>query len=137
MAKLIYSAITSLDGYIEDEDGNFDWAAPDEEVHAFVNDLERPVGTYLYGRRMYETMVYWETAHAVADQPPVLAGLRGDLAGGRQDRVLQVAGSRIERQDAHRARVRPRRDPAAESHGNMISPWAVPIWRPRPSGRAG
>ena len=69
MAKLISSAITSLDGYIEDEDGNFDWAAPDEEVHAFVNDLERPVGTYLYGRRMYELMVYWETAHTVADHP--------------------------------------------------------------------
>jgi dihydrofolate reductase len=62
VAKLIYSAIASLDGYVEDEGGNFDWAAPDEEVHAFVNDLERPVGTYLYGRRMYETMVYWETA---------------------------------------------------------------------------
>ena len=70
MAKLIYSSIASLDGYIADEDGNFDWAAPDEEVHAFVNDLERPVGTYLYGRRMYETMVYWETARTVADQPP-------------------------------------------------------------------
>ena len=50
MAKLIYSAITSLDGYVADENGNFDWAAPDEEMHAFVNDLERPVGTYLYGR---------------------------------------------------------------------------------------
>jgi dihydrofolate reductase len=71
MAKLIYSAITSLDGYIEDEDGNFDWAAPDEEVHAFVNDLERAAGTYLYGRRMYETMVYWETAHTLPDEPPV------------------------------------------------------------------
>ena len=70
MAKLIYSAITSLDGYIEDEDGNFDWAAPDEEMHTFVNDLERPVGTYLYGRRMYEVMIYWETAHTAADQPP-------------------------------------------------------------------
>ena len=57
MAQLIYAAIASLDGYIEDETGSFDWAAPDEEVHAFVNDLERPVGTYLYGRRMYETMV--------------------------------------------------------------------------------
>ncbi len=72
MAKLIYSAITSLDGYIADEDGNFDWAAPDEEVHSFVNELERPVGTYLYGRRMYEVMVYWETAHTLADQPPVV-----------------------------------------------------------------
>jgi dihydrofolate reductase len=61
MAKLVYSAIASLDGYVEDAQGAFDWAAPDEEVHAFVNDLERPIGTYLYGRRMYETMVYWET----------------------------------------------------------------------------
>ena len=61
MAKLIYSAITSLDGYIEDAEGKFDWAEPDEEVHPFVNDLERPVGTYLYGRRMYERMVFWES----------------------------------------------------------------------------
>src|SRR6266511_2823955 len=72
MAKLIYSAITSLDGYVADEDGNFDWAAPDEEVHSFVNDLERLVGTYLYGRRMYEVMVFWETAHTLADQSPVV-----------------------------------------------------------------
>jgi len=71
MAKLIYSAITSLDGYVADADGSLDWAAPDEEVHAFVNDLERPIGTYLYGRRMYETMLYWETANAVAGQPGV------------------------------------------------------------------
>jgi len=70
MAKLIYSAITSLDGYVADEDGNFDWAVPDEEVHTFVNDLQRPVGTYLYGRRMYEVMVAWETADTLADQPP-------------------------------------------------------------------
>ena len=61
MAKLTYAAITSLDGYIEDEGGGFDWAVPDPEVHAFVNDLERPVGTYLYGRRMYETMAVWQT----------------------------------------------------------------------------
>jgi len=66
MAKLIYSAITSLDRYVADEEGNFDWAAPDEEVHGFVNDLERTAGTYLYGRRMYETMVFWETAHTLA-----------------------------------------------------------------------
>ncbi|MEA2682368.1 MAG: hypothetical protein QOK05_696 [Chloroflexota bacterium] len=62
MGILTYGAITSLDGYVADTEGNFDWAAPDEEVHAFVNDLERPVGTYLYGRRMYEVMKYWETA---------------------------------------------------------------------------
>jgi dihydrofolate reductase len=72
MAKLIYSAITSLDGYVEDGDGNIDWGAPDQEVHTFINDLERPVGTYLYGRRMYETMVYWETAHTLPDQSPAV-----------------------------------------------------------------
>jgi dihydrofolate reductase len=71
MPKLIYQAIASLDGYVEDEAGNFDWAAPDAEVHAFVNDLERPIGTYLYGRRMYETMVYWETVSTGTDQPAV------------------------------------------------------------------
>jgi dihydrofolate reductase len=61
MAQLIYSAIASLDGYVADARDNFDWAAPDEEVHAYINDLERPVGTYLYGRRLYEVMAYWET----------------------------------------------------------------------------
>jgi dihydrofolate reductase len=71
MAKLIYTTITSLDGYVADEDGKFDWAAPDEEVHAFVNDLERPIGTYLYGRRMYEVMAGWETMHTLPGQPPV------------------------------------------------------------------
>src|SRR5271165_1895342 len=71
MAKLIYSAIASLDGYVEDKQGNFDWGAPDDEVFAFVNDLERPIGTYLYGRRMYETMVFWETVSAMGDQPAV------------------------------------------------------------------
>jgi dihydrofolate reductase len=67
MSRLIYSAIASLDGYVADENGNFDWAAPDEEVHAFVNDFERPIGTYLYGRRMYEVMAAW-------DDPKMLAG---------------------------------------------------------------
>ncbi len=66
MGTLTYSAIASLDGYVEDESGGFAWAAPGEEVHAFVNELERPVGTYLYGRRMYETMVSWETVSATA-----------------------------------------------------------------------
>ena len=72
MATLIYSAITSLDGYVVDVDGNFEWAVPDEEVHAFINDLQRPVGTYLYGRRLYEVMVGWETAHTLPDQPPFM-----------------------------------------------------------------
>ena len=69
MAKLIYGALASLDGSIADDDGRFDWAEPDPEVHAFVNDLERPVGTYLYGRRMYEVMVAWETFD-LDGQPP-------------------------------------------------------------------
>jgi dihydrofolate reductase len=71
MARLIYSAIASLDGYVEDAQGKIDWAAPDEEVHAFVNDAERPIGTYLYGRRMYETMVPWETTIFGGDQGAV------------------------------------------------------------------
>ncbi len=72
MGKLIYSAIASADGYVEDAAGNFGWGAPDEEVLGFINDLERPVGTYLYGRRMYQTMLYWETAPTLPGQPPSL-----------------------------------------------------------------
>src|SRR5471032_3034253 len=98
MAKLIYAAIASLDGYVEDEEGRSDWGMPDEEVHGFVNDLERPVGTYLYGRRMYEVMSAWETVHATADQSPHLR----DFAAIWQaaDKVVfsrtlrQVAGTR-------------------------------------------
>jgi dihydrofolate reductase len=70
MATLIYSAIASADGYVEDADGGFGWAEPDEEVFRFVNELERPVGTYLYGRRMYQTMAGWETAHEMPGLPP-------------------------------------------------------------------
>ena len=70
MARLIYTGITSLDGYVADENGAFDWSMPDGDVHAFINDLERPIGTYLYGRSLYEVMVYWETAPMEPDQPP-------------------------------------------------------------------
>ncbi len=72
MAHLIYSSISSLDGYVEDRNGNFDWAAPDEEVHGFVNDLERSAGTYLFGRRMYETMLVWETDPSFTADSPLL-----------------------------------------------------------------
>ena len=72
MARLIYSAISSLDGYIEDLNGKFDWAAPDEEVHRFINNLERSAGTHLYGRRMYETLMVWETDPNLAAESPLL-----------------------------------------------------------------
>ena len=73
MAKLIYATQTSLDGYVADEHGDIAWAVPDSEVHGFINDLERPVGTYLYGRRLYEFMVYWETFAAQPEQSPAEA----------------------------------------------------------------
>lgn len=72
MAKLIYAALTSLDGYIADEAGTFDWAVPDEEVHAFINELERPICTYLYGRKMYETMAAWETPDTIPNRTPAM-----------------------------------------------------------------
>jgi dihydrofolate reductase len=77
MARLIYPAITSADGYAEDAAGSFGWAAPGEELHRFINDLERPTGTYLYGRRMYQTMLYWETAHTMPGQPSVARDFTG------------------------------------------------------------
>jgi dihydrofolate reductase len=103
MARLIYSAITSLDGYVEDEAGKFDWAAPDDEVFAFVNDLERPIGTYLYGRRMYEKMVLWETVSTGAEQPEVIRDFAKIWRSAEKivySRTLQTASSartRIER----------------------------------------
>jgi dihydrofolate reductase len=104
MAKLIYAAIASLDGFVEDEEGRFDWAEPDDEVHAFVNELERPIGTYLYGRRMYETMVFWETVSAEADEPAVFWDYAGIWRAAEKivySRTLQAVSSartRIERE---------------------------------------
>ena len=109
MAKLIYSAIASLDGYIADEDGNFDWAAPDEEVHSFVNDLERRVGTYLYGRRMYDVMASWETANTVADQPPVAR----DFAEIWQAADKVVYSKTLEAASSDRTRIEREFDPDA------------------------
>jgi dihydrofolate reductase len=103
MARLIYTAITSLDGYVADTTGNFDWAAPDEEVHSFVNDLERGAGTYLYGRRMYEVMAFWETAHTLADQTPAIKAYAdiwqaaGKIVYSRTLEKVTSARTRIER----------------------------------------
>ncbi len=98
---IAYSAICSLDGYIEDAEGKFDWAAPDEEVHAFVNDLQRPVGTYLYGRRMYETMAGWETDHTFADRSPLMR----DFAGIWRAADKVVYSKTLEAVDTARTRI--------------------------------
>ncbi|MGH2370004.1 MAG: dihydrofolate reductase family protein, partial [Chloroflexota bacterium] len=109
MAKLLYSAITALDGYVADEDGTFDWAAPDEVVHTFINDLERPVGTYLYGRRMYEVMISWETAHTLADQPAFLQ----DFAELWQAADKIVYSKTLQTVSSARTRIERDFDPAA------------------------
>jgi dihydrofolate reductase len=110
MAKLIYSAIASLDGYVADEHGSFEWAAPDEEVHAFLNELERPVGTYLYGRRMYEMMVVWE------DPPAAVVG--GSAAAQDWAAIWQAAekvvySRRLETASTPRTRIERDFDPDA------------------------
>ena len=107
MGTLIYSAIMSIDGYIEDEGGKFDWAVPDEEAHRFINDLQRPVGAYLYGRRMYETMVGWETAHTLADQPPYMK----DFAGIWQAADKIVYSGTLETVSSARTRIERDFDP--------------------------
>jgi dihydrofolate reductase len=108
MAKLIYSAIASLDGYVADEAGKFDWAAPDEEVHAFVNDQEREIGTYLYGRRLYEVMVAWETMD-VDGEPPVVV----DYAGIWRSADKVVFSRSLEATTSARTRIERDFDPDA------------------------
>src|SRR6202011_4986802 len=132
MAKLIYSAITSLDGYVADEEGNFDWAAPDEEVHTFVNDLERPMGTYLYGRRMYEVMVYWETAHTLADQPPEVL----DFAELWQAADKIVFSKTLETVSSARTRIERGFDPAVVRRMKQEAARDITVGGPDPAGQA-
>jgi dihydrofolate reductase len=97
MAQLIYSAISSLDGYIEDKEGNFDWAAPDEEMHRFINNLERTAGTHLYGRRMYETLMVWETDPNLAADSPITRDFAEIWQAANKivySRTLQAASTR-------------------------------------------
>jgi dihydrofolate reductase len=108
VGKLIYSAIASLDGFVADEDGKFDWAVPDNEVHAFVNDLVRGVGTHLYGRRMYETMVGWETM-PLDDQPPPIR----DFAAIWRAADKIVYSRTLETVSSHRTRIERDFDPEA------------------------
>jgi dihydrofolate reductase len=107
VARLIYSSIASLDGYVADAAGNFEWAAPDEEVHAFVNELERPVGTYLYGRRMYETMAFWEDPPDPERSPSVR-----DFALIWQAADKVVYSRSLERASGERTRIERDFDPA-------------------------
>ncbi len=108
MARLLYSAIASLDGYVADESGDFSWGMPSEELHAFVNDLERPIGTYLYGRRMYETMVAWETM-ATEGEPAVIA----DYAEIWRGTGKIVFSTTLREATSSRTTIEPEFDPAA------------------------
>jgi len=108
MAKLIYSVISSLDGYFEDADGRIDWGAPDEGVSAFVNDLVRPIRTHLYGRRMYETMVFWETA-PTDGEPAVF----GDFAGIWRAAEKIVYSRTVQSPSSARTRIEREFDPDA------------------------
>ncbi len=118
MAKLIYSVLASLDGYVEDADGGFEWAAPDEQVHTAVNDLERRVGTYLYGRRMYEVMAAWETMDTGPDQAAAMRDYAGiwrsaeKVVYSRTLETVSTANTRIER-DFDPARVRAMKESAS------------------------
>ncbi|MFD0774095.1 dihydrofolate reductase family protein [Streptomonospora algeriensis] len=107
MAKLIYSMIASVDGYIADTEGRFDWAEPDAEVMAFVNDHERPVGTYLFGRRMYEMMAVWETDPSLAEESPLMR----DFAGIWQAADKVVYSTTLEGPSTARTRLERRFDP--------------------------
>jgi dihydrofolate reductase len=103
LANLIYSAIGSLDGYVADEQGKFDWAAPDEEVHTFVNNLARPVGTFVLGRRMYDVLAYWDDPPALDQQPSVIQEFTeiwksaDKVVYSRTLEAAQTARTRIER----------------------------------------
>jgi dihydrofolate reductase len=109
VAKLIYMTIASLDGYVADEDGKFDWAIPDDEVHAFVNDLERPIGTHLYGRRLYQVMIGWETMHTLPEQTPLTL----DFAAIWQAAEKVVYSRTLEEVSSARTRIERDFDPEA------------------------
>jgi dihydrofolate reductase len=132
VAKLIYAAISSLDGYVADEAGTFDWAVPDEEVHAFVNDLEREVGTYLYGRRLYDVMAGWETAASESPQLRDFAEIWRAAEKVVYSRTLpEVTSSKTRIERAFEPDAVRRMKEAAERDitvGGRTSP-------PRPSGR--
>ena len=132
MARLIYSAIASLDGYMEDVQGRFDWAAPDEEVLAHVNDVERTIGTYLYGRRMYDTMVFWETAGARRDQ----SAATREFAQIWQAAEKVVYSRSLDTVSSAQTRVEREFDPAAVGHLKETSPADISVGGAELAGQA-
>jgi dihydrofolate reductase len=132
MAKLIYAAIASLDGYVEDEEGRFDWATPDDEVLAFVNDLERPIGTHLYGRRMYETMVFWETVSTDADERAAF----WDFAGIWREAEKIVYSRTLQTPSSARTRIEREFDPDAVRHLKRTSAVDISVGGAELAGQA-
>ncbi|MDQ4138627.1 MAG: dihydrofolate reductase family protein [Actinomycetota bacterium] len=123
MGRLIYTGLVSLDGYLSDADGGFDWAMPDAEVHAAVNDLELPVGTYLYGRRMYEVMRYWETEPSAADAHP--AELEYAALWRKADKV--VFSGTLDAATTARTRLERRFDPELVRELKRSTHWDLSI----------
>jgi dihydrofolate reductase len=132
MAELSYSVLASLDGYVEDRSGRFDWAAPDAEVHAFVNELERPVGTHLYGRRMYETMRYWEDPPGLAEAAPYIQ----DYAAIWQAADKVVYSRTLQSASSAKTRIEPEFDPEAVRRLKAEAAGAVSIGGPELAAQA-
>ena len=131
MAPLIYSAIASLDGYVADRDGRFDWAAPGEELHRFVNELERPAGTYLYGRRIYEVMAYWETAY-----PDGGAGAGPEFAEIWRRAEKVIYSRTLDAVATSRTRIEREFDPPAVARMKAEAESPITIGGPTLAGRA-
>ena len=134
MARLIYSMVTSLDGYAEAADGaGLGVGADDEEVHTFIGDVFRHVGTYLYGRRMYETMVFWETAHADPDAPPHIVGYARDWQAAEK----VVYSTTLESVSSERTRIERAFDPTrCAGSRTRPTPTSPSTGRPSPARRS-
>jgi dihydrofolate reductase len=131
MGRLIYSALASLDGYVADAEGKFEWAAPDAEVHAFVNELERPVGTALYGRRMYEVLLAWETWDTTGEPDEIR-----DFATIWRSTDKVVYSRTLEEVSSARTRIERAFDPAAVAAMKRESERDLSIGGPELAGQA-